>query len=162
MGDQYEDIINLPHYVSKTRPQMSMVERAAQFSPFAALTGYDAAIKETGRLTDEKIELRDEEKDLLNRKQKFLTSILRDRPEITVTYFVPDERKSGGAYVTITGNLRRIDELERFLVMTDGRKIPLDEIADIQVEGFREDSLEACVKTLVRRKSAVPPCGAPI
>ena len=126
MGDQYEDIIHLPHYVSKARPQMSIMERAAQFSPFAALTGYDAAIKETARLTDEKIELGDEEKDLLNRKQQFLTSILHERPEITVTYFVPDERKSGGAYVTVTGNLRRIDEVERFLVMVDGQKIPLE------------------------------------
>lgn len=142
MGDQYEDIINLPHYVSKTRPQMSMVERAAQFSPFAALTGYDVAIKETGRLTGEKIELGDEEKDLLNRKQKFLTSILHDRPEITVTYFVPDERKSGGAYVTVTGNLRRIDDVERFLVMTNGQKVPLDDILDMEIDGFKETFLE--------------------
>lgn len=138
MINQYEDIIQLPHHVSKTRPQMSMIDRAAQFSPFAALTGYDAAIKETGRLTDEKIELGDEEKDLLNRKQQFLASILRDRPEITVTYFVPDERKSGGAYVTTTGKLRRIDDVERFLVMVDGQKIPLDDIANIDVDGFRE------------------------
>lgn len=136
MSDQYEDIIHLPHYVSKTRSQMSMVERAAQFSPFAALTGYDAAIKETGRLTNEKLELGDEEKDLLNRKQQFLASILRDRPKITVTYFVPDERKSGGAYETITGNLRRIDEVERFLVMVDGRKIPLDDIVNLESDVF--------------------------
>lgn len=142
MNDQYDDIIHLPHHVSKTRPQMSMMDRAAQFSPFAALTGYDAAIKETGRLTDEKIELGDEEKDLLNRKQQFLTSILRERPEITVTYFVPDERKSGGAYVTTTGKLRRIDEVERFLVMTDGSKIPLDDIADIEIDGFKENFAE--------------------
>ncbi|MGI6014498.1 MAG: hypothetical protein ACOX7K_09525 [Oscillospiraceae bacterium] len=142
MSDQYEDIIHLPHYVSKIRPQMSLMERAAQFSPFAALTGYDAAIKETGRLTDEKIELGDEEKDLLNRKQQFLTRILHERPEITVTYFVPDERKSGGAYVTVTGNLRRIDEVERFLVMVDGRKIPLDDIADLEIDVFIEELYE--------------------
>lgn len=142
MINQYEDIIHLPHHVSKTRPQMSMTERAAQFSPFAALTGYDAAIKETGRLTDEKTELGDEEKDLLNRKQQFLTSILRDRPEITVTYFVPDERKSGGAYVTTTGKLRRIDEVERFLVMTNGQKILLDDIANMEIDGFKENFAE--------------------
>lgn len=142
MINQYEDIIQLPHHVSKTRPQMSMIDRAAQFSPFAALTGYDAAIKETGRLTDEKTELGDEEKDLLNRKQQFLTSILRDRPEITVTYFVPDERKSGGAYVTTTGKLRRIDEVERFLVMTNGQKILLDDIANMEIDGFKENFAE--------------------
>lgn len=142
MINQYEDIIQLPHHVSKTRPQMSMIDRAAQFSPFAALTGYDAAIKETGRLTDEKTELGDEEKDLLNRKQQFLTSILRDRPEITVAYFVPDERKSGGAYVTTTGKLRRIDEVERFLVMTNGQKILLDDIANMEIDGFKENFAE--------------------
>lgn len=136
MKNSYDDIINLPHHISKTRPQMSMVDRAAQFSPFAALTGYDAAIQETGRLTSNKIDLSDEETDLLNRKQHFLTSILSDRPRITVTYFAPDERKTGGAYVTITGNLRRIDEAERLLVMTDGRKIQLDEITNLESDTF--------------------------
>lgn len=107
MKDQYDDIINLPHHVSKTRPQMSMVDRAAQFSPFAALTGYDAAIKETGRLTDEKVNLSEEEKEALDRKQQILMEWLGDHPALTITFFVPDEKKSGGAYMTKSGNLKR-------------------------------------------------------
>ena len=101
---KYDDIINLPHHVSQTRPQMSMIDRAAQFSPFAALTGYDAAIKETGRLTDTKLEIGDEERDVLDRKQQYLQKIVADRPEITITYFVPDEKKAGGSYTSLTGN----------------------------------------------------------
>ena len=92
--DPYEDIINLPHHVSPKRPQMSMQDRAAQFSPFAALTGYEDAIKETGRLTDVKIELSDEDRELLDQKQQYLQEHIGDRPEITITYFVPDEKLS--------------------------------------------------------------------
>ena len=132
--DQYKDIIHLPHHVSKTRPQMSMLDRAAQFSPFAALTGYDDTIKETGRLTDKKMELGEETQELLDRKQQYLQKIIACRPEITVTFFVPDEKKAGGSYASCTGNLRRIDPVERLFVMADGRKIPLDEIADIEGE----------------------------
>ena len=102
MKDQYDDIINLPHHVSKTRPQMSMVDRAAQFSPFAALTGYDAAIKETGRLTDEKVNLSEEEKEALDRKQQILMEWLGDHPALTICYRKeqkgtwPDGGDSGG------------------------------------------------------------------
>ena len=138
MKDQYDDIINLPHHVSKTRPQMSMVDRAAQFSPFAALTGYDAAIKETGRLTDEKVNLSEEEKEALDRKQQILMERLGDHPALTVTYFVPDAKKSGGAYVTKDGNLKKIDGFERWMMLTDGTKIPLDDVADIESELFRD------------------------
>lgn len=137
MKDLYEDIIHLPHHVSKTRPQMSMIDRAAQFSPFAALTGYDAAIKETGRLTDERTDLGEETKAMLDMKQHYLLAVISDQPEITVTYFVPDERKAGGAYVTVTGNLKRIDEYERLLILTNGKKIPMDEIADIESDIFK-------------------------
>ena len=132
MNDRYDDIIHLPHHVSKTRPQMSMMDRAAQFSPFAALTGYDAAIKETGRLTDEKIELGEETKAVLDRKQRYLSDMISVQPEITVTYFLPDERKSGGTYLSVTGKLKRIDEYERMMILTDGKKIPLDDIMDIE------------------------------
>lgn len=132
----YDDIINHPHYVSKTRPQMSMLDRAAQFSPFAALTGYDAAIKETGRLTDDKLELDDGTKALLDMKQTFLMDIIDEKPEITVSFFVPDSRKSGGEYASVTGRLKRFDEYERLLILTDGKKIPLDDIADITCELF--------------------------
>lgn len=133
----YEDIINLPHHVSKTRPQMSMLDRAAQFSPFAALTGYDDAIKETGRLTDEKIEMDEDRKAALDMKQAYLIEMIDEQPEISITYFLPDTKKSGGAYVTVTGNLKRFDEYERLLILTDGKKIPMDDIADIESDLFR-------------------------
>ena len=138
MKDQYDDIINLPHHVSKTRPQMSMLDRAAQFSPFAALTGYDAAIKETGRLTDEKVKLCEEEKEALDRKQQILLEKLADHPALTVIFFVPDEKKSGGAYVTKRGKLKKIDEFERLMQLADGTKIPLDDVAEIESELFRD------------------------
>lgn len=134
----YENIINLPHHVSAKRPQMSMLDRAAQFSPFAALTGYDDAIHETGRLTDKKIDLSEEEKEALDRKQQILMERLGDHPALTVTYFVPDAKKSGGAYLTKIGNLKRIDEYERWMMLTDGTKIPLDDVADIESELFRD------------------------
>ena len=142
MKNDYSDIIDHPHYVSKTRPQMSELERAAQFSPFAALTGYDAAIQETGRLTDERMEIGEEEKAMLDRKQQYLLEIISDKPEITVRYFKPDERKSGGAYVSVTGKLKRIDEYERMMILTDGKKIPMDEIADIESDLFKGILLE--------------------
>ena len=124
----YEDIINLPHHVSKTRPQMSMLDRAAQFSPFAALTGYDAAIKETGRLTDEKIELNEETLTFLNRRIQILVDCLGDQPEVTIPYFKKDERKSGGAYLTITGIVKSVDEYERVIIMQDKSKISMDDV----------------------------------
>ena len=133
----YEDILNLPHHVSKTRQQMSMLDRAAQFSPFAALTGYDDAIKETGRLTDEKIEMDEDRKAALDMKQAYLIEMIDEQPEISITYFLPDAKKSGGAYVTVTGNLKRFDEYERLLILTDGKKIPMDDIADIESDLFR-------------------------
>lgn len=136
MSTQYDDIIHLPHHVSKTRPQMSMLDRAAQFSPFAALTGYEDAIQETGRLTDERMELSDEDRELLDRKWHYLQEIISDRPEITVTYFVPDEKKAGGSYLTLSGAVRKMDEFERILILTDGRKIRLDDIADMEGEVF--------------------------
>ena len=134
--DPYEDIINLPHHVSPKRPQMSMQDRAAQFSPFAALTGYEDAIKETGRLTDVEIELSDEDRELLDQKQQYLQEHIGDRPEITITYFVPDEKKSGGAYISISGRMKRVDEYARQFVLTDGKKIPLDDIIDIRSDCF--------------------------
>lgn len=133
----YDDIINLPHRVSSKKPQMSMLDRAAQFSPFAALTGYDDAIQETGRLTDEKINLSEEEKEALDRKQQILLERLDERPALTVIYFVPDEKKSGGAYVTKSGNLKKIDEVERMMTLTDGTKISLDDVYDIESEAIK-------------------------
>jgi hypothetical protein len=134
--NQYEDIINLPHHVSPTRPQMPMSDRAAQFAPFAALTGYDAAIKETGRLTDEKIELDEEALTALDMKYQFLMDALDDAPEVTITYFQPDERKAGGKYVSAVGVVRKVDDFERRITMQDGAKIQMDDVLSIDGELF--------------------------
>ena len=134
----YEDIIHLPHHVSATRPQMSMSDRAAQFAPFAALTGYDEAIKETGRLTDDRIELDENTRTALDIKQAYLAENINIHPEISITYFLPDTKKDGGEYVTATGSLKRIDEYERMLIFVDGRKIPMDEIANIDGNLFKD------------------------
>ena len=136
MSRQYDDIINLPHHVSATRPQMSMIDRAAQFAPFAALTGYDAAIKETGRLTDEKIELDEESLNILNMKFQILVDNLADEPEVTFTYFKPDERKAGGAYIEVTGTVKKVDDFERQIVMQNGMKMQMDDILNIEGEIF--------------------------
>ena len=136
MKKQYDDILHLPHHVSKIRPQMSMQDRAAQFSPFAALTGYDAAIKETGRLTVGKVEMDEEALSTLNTKFRILVDSMNDKPEVTFTYFKPDKRKAGGAYVEVTGMVKKIDDFERLIVMQDGTKLPMDDILDIEGEIF--------------------------
>ena len=134
MNGPYDDIIDLPHHISKTRPHMSAIDRAAQFSPFAALTGHSAAIKETARLTDKRPELDEHAKAVLDMKQSIIAQELSSQPEVKITYFVPDERKSGGEYVTVAGELKRIDEHERVLVLTTGERIPFDDIIDIESE----------------------------
>ncbi|MCD7785253.1 MAG: YolD-like family protein [Oscillospiraceae bacterium] len=142
MRYDYSDIINLPHHVSKTHPQMSTQDRAAQFSPFAALTGYDDAIDETARLTGKKLELGEEAKEILDRKLQYLGRIISEQPEISVTYFVPDEKKDGGEYVTVSGNLKRIDEYERVVILIGGERIGMEEIIDIESELFTGDFYE--------------------
>lgn len=132
----YEDIINLPHHVSSKRPQMSMLDRAAQFSPFAALTGYDDAIHETGRLTDEKIELDEEALTALDMKYQILMDAFDDAPEVTITFFQPDKRKAGGKYLTATGAVKKVDDFERWITMQDGTKIPMDDVLSIDGELF--------------------------
>ena len=127
----YDDIIHLPHHVSKNHPQMPMLDRAAQFAPFAALTGYEAAVGETVRLTVEKRELDAQEAEELNRQLSVLIARLPERPEVTVEYFVPDDRKAGGAYVTMTGRVRHISVPEKTMVMEDGTVIPLDDVCQI-------------------------------
>ena len=135
-NSKYDEIINLPHHASKTRPQMPMSDRAAQFSPFAALTGYDSAIKETGRLTDERIELDEDALMALNMRYQLLIDSFKDSPEVRSTYFNPDERKSGGAYLTVTGVVKKVDDCERLLTMQDGTIIPLDDVLMIEGELF--------------------------
>ena len=136
MNNRYDEIINLPHHVSKTRPQMPMSDRAAQFAPFAALTGYESAIKETGRLTDEKIELDEEALTALDLKYQLLMDALNEEPEIEITYFKPDERKSGGEYVTVIGAVKKVDDFERRITMQDGTKISMDDVLSIDGELF--------------------------
>lgn len=136
MNGKYDEIIDLPHHVSKTRPQMPMSDRAAQFSPFAALTGYDSAIKETGRLTDEKIELGEESLTALNARYQMLMDVLAEGPEVRITYFKPDERKAGGTYVTITGAIRKIDDFEQIIIMQDGTRIPMGDVLSLEGELF--------------------------
>lgn len=136
MTGEYDDIINLPHHVSKTRPQMSMLERAAQFAPFQALTGYGAAIQETARRTEDKIELGDEEVALLNAKLQILADHLPESPEVCITWFKPDDRKAGGSYVSVTGRVQRIDEIAGQIVLCEGEKIPIDSVCDMQSEIF--------------------------
>jgi len=113
-----------------------MIDRAAQFSPFAALTGYDSAIKETGRLTDAKIELGEEALPILNMKFQVLLDNLDDSPEVIFTYFKPDERKAGGSYIDVSGTVKKVDDFERLFVMQDGTKIPIDDVLSIEGEIF--------------------------
>lgn len=132
MNNRYDEIMELPHHVSTTRPQMPMSDRAAQFAPFAALTGYDSAIKETGRLTDERIELDEEALTALDRKYQLLMDTLDDAPEVTIIYFQPDERKAGGQYVSATGTVKKVDTFSRRILLQDGTRIPLDSVYDLR------------------------------
>ena len=127
-----DDIIRLPHHVSQNHPQMPLRDRAAQFAPFAALTGYEAAVGETARQTTERRELDAQEVAGLNRRLTDLAARLKDRPKVTIEYFVPDERKAGGAYVSVTGAVRNISISERLLVMENGTAIPMDDIVTVK------------------------------
>ena len=130
--DRYADIIDLPHHVSVTRRHMSIKDRAAQFSAFAALTGSSDEIKETARLTDDKREMDETELEELSLKLAMILARADEKPYITVTYFSSDQKKSGGVYKTVTGNLKKVDEIERTLTLTDGDIIRLDDIIDIE------------------------------
>lgn len=127
----YDDIINLPHHVSERHPQMPIKDRAAQFSPFAALTGYEGEIKEAARLTDKKIELSEEQCAILDERLCLLEDILPGRPEVTFTYFLPDLRKEGGTYVTVTGQLKKLDRTERNILLTNGLSIPIEDLLQV-------------------------------
>ena len=129
--NKYDDIIHLPHHVSKTRPQMSIHDRAAQFAPFAALTGHSAAIKETERLTEGQVELDESEITLINEKLRIICEKISEHPEIVVTYFVPDEKKSGGKYVTVEGEVKKMDLYRREMILMDETRIELSDIVEI-------------------------------
>lgn len=130
---KYDDIIHLPHHVSSTRAHMPMLDRAAQFQPFRALTGYEDAVHEAARQTDEKIELTEDEKALLDAKLQKLADSIDSRPLVTVTWFQPDKRKTGGAYVTTTGQIKKIDDFEGALILLGGERILIEDILDIQL-----------------------------
>lgn len=135
----YEDIVNLPPCISKKRPQPTMKDRAARFAPFAAITGYEEMVLEEARVTEERIELDEGTVSMLNEKLSMIQEFLDEKPEIRITYFEPDKRKSGGAYVSIIGTVKRIDEYEHIVIMTDGKKISINEIFSLESQLF--DSL---------------------
>ena len=134
---EYGDIINLPHPESKKHKRMSMRDRAAQFSPFAALTGHDAAIKETARLTDGFVDLDESMKATLDEKLVLILEKLNEKPMVTITYFLKDEKKAGGSYEVAEGWIRKVDFYERVIEMGDRSKILLDHVVDIECELFR-------------------------
>lgn len=131
--DSYEDIINLPHHVSKTRKPMSLENRSAQFAPFSALTGYSEAIQETSRLTTNKKDLSETEKSVIDNKLRILNSVINDKPFVTFTYFVPDSNKSGGKYIKVADNVRRIDVTNNKIIFVDKKVIKISDIIDIEL-----------------------------
>ena len=128
----YDDIINLPHHQSKNHPRMSLHDRAAQFAPFAALTGYDDAVKEARRLTDSKPELEENQLEELDQKLADLMTRIEEHPEVTITYFEPDDKKEGGAYVTCVCKIKKIDSCKRQLILADDNVIRIDSIIEIE------------------------------
>lgn len=138
ISHKYDDIINLLRHVSKKHPQMSLHDRAAQFSPFAALTGHKAAINETARLTDEKQILSEDVIAKLNEQLNLIKENISTNPIVTITYFVPDDRKSGGAYISNTGVVKKINEYNHTVILTDKTVIPIEQISEMQSDIFSE------------------------
>ena len=138
----YEDIVDLPHHVSRKHPQPTVADRAARFAPFAAITGYEEMVLEEARVTDDRIEMDESSKAALNEKLNMILEFIDEQPEVSITYFEPDKRKAGGAYVTVTGTVKRIDEYEHLVIMTDGKKINIDDIYNLQGELFYSLGLE--------------------
>lgn len=139
MTETYDDIIHLPHHVSKRHPQMSLYNRAAQFAPFAALTGYEEAIIETARLTAPKVDMMEDNQQLLDRKLALLSRSLREQPTVSITYFQPDKKKSGGQYLTVTGVIKSIHDSERVILMADGKSVSIDTIISIDGDIFSSE-----------------------
>ena len=132
MSGPYDDIINLPHPTSRRHPRMPIRDRAAIFSPFAALSGHGAALAETARRTERRMELAEDVRAELDRRQVVLLEHMDEQLELTVTWFQPDARKEGGAYLTATGRLKKFRELERILILTDGTEIPLEDVVALE------------------------------
>ena len=129
--NKYKDIINLPHHVSKNHPRMSLNNRSAQFAPFSALTGYSEKIKETARITDKKIELDEGLKTVINNRLQIIKENIKSVPQVTITYFIKDQRKSGGSYKTIITNIKKIDEVNKIFILTNNEKIQINDIINI-------------------------------
>lgn len=132
--EKYKDIIDLPYPGESKHTRMPVGDRAAQFAPFAALTGFGAVLKETERITEKRIEMDEYEKEKLNEKMRMVLEEKELHPEITVTFFVPDEKKDGGAYVTSSGHIKRVDEENHLLILQEGERILLEDIYDISSE----------------------------
>lgn len=139
MSGKYDDIMSLPHHVSSTRPQMSRMGRAAQFSPFAALVGYSDAIDETARLTDTGPQHNEETMGIIDKKLRLLASVVHRQPEVTVTYFVADARKDGGAYLTARDRVKKVDPFAYQLILLGGLKIPFEDIAVLDCSLFESE-----------------------
>ena len=137
MGKPRLPIINLPHPTSAKHPRMPLSDRAAQFAPFAALSGHSAALVETARLTDQRMELDEDARAALDSKQQLLLERIKERPEITVTWFQPDAKKDGGRYIVSTGRLKRIHEADQVLILVDGLRIPIGDIVELESECIR-------------------------
>ena len=130
---RYDDIINLPHHVSPTRQRMSMHDRAAQFAPFAALVGYDAAVAETARLTESRPELDEQEQRVINKRLAYIADHIQEQTQVRIKYFIPDEHKSGGAIVEVSGVVRKISATDGTIVMADGCIISFADVTDISI-----------------------------
>lgn len=133
---KYDDIIDMPHHVSDTRPHMPLIDRAAQFSPFAALTGYDEAVTETARLTDTMLELDDTQKEVISNQLGILQECINEQPEVTITHFISDGKKAGGKYVLTSGPLKKIDEYDASVLFCNGTQIPFSLIYSIASDFF--------------------------
>ena len=138
MSGKYDDIIKLPHHTSARHPRMSMHQRAAQFAPFAALTGHGAAISETARLTDQQVELSEYERGILDMKVNLLLEHINEHPSVSVTYFIPDQHKAGGQYAIFSAPVKKWDSYEQILTFDDNTKICLNSIIDIEGELFEK------------------------
>ena len=141
-NEKYSKIIDLPHHSSPARPRMPIRDRAAQFAPFAALTGYDSMVEETARLTDSEDASSEEHTALIDKKLRILSELESERPYVEIIYFIPDQRKSGGRYETVYGYLKLIDKIEGAIVLGDKRRIRFDRIRDINSTAFNEISFE--------------------
>ena len=134
---KYDDMIGLGHPIPRTHPPMARIKRAAQFASFDALTGFGAAIHEAGRETDEKKELSEDEIDMIDARLAVIEQHIKEEPSVTVTYFLPDDKKAGGRYVTVSGNVRKLDGMNHMMVFADETRIPIEDIRYIESDLFR-------------------------